>query len=219
MASENDMARLAARTGEIYDRHAAAFDRQRPKKLHERKWLDRFCDLLPAEAHVLDVGCGAAEPFTAYFLERGCVVEGVDFSMSMLKLARARFPALAWHFADMRTLELGKRFDGLIAWNSFFHLTPRDQVVTIDRFSAHLKPGGALMMTVGPGAGEVVGHVNGDEVYHSSLEPDEYREVLARAGIDVVEFVAEDPDCEQQSILIGRKSTGDRRAGSGGIRN
>jgi hypothetical protein len=42
----SDPAKLAAATQAIYERHAARFDAERPKKLHERDWLDRFLALV-----------------------------------------------------------------------------------------------------------------------------------------------------------------------------
>ena len=77
----------------IYRRHAAAFDRQRPRVLSERGWLDRFLALLPDGASVLDLGCGMGEPIARYLIARGCRVTGVDTSQPMLALCRTRFPA------------------------------------------------------------------------------------------------------------------------------
>ncbi|MGI9265568.1 MAG: class I SAM-dependent methyltransferase [Gammaproteobacteria bacterium] len=197
---------LATRTREVYEQHGAAFDQQRPKNLYEKKWLDRFIARLPENASILDVGCGAGEPFIPYFLSRGLSVEGLEFAESMLEIVRERFPDLVFYPADMSDFTLGRKFDGIIAWNSFFHLTKVAQRKALVCFSQHLNPGGALMLTVGGEDGEVVGHVNGAEVYHSSLAPDDYRSSLATLGIEVVEFVIDDEECGQQTVLIGQKS-------------
>jgi len=206
MGVRPDLATLAGKTRAVYEEHGPAFDRQRPKNLHEKKWLDRFIELLPGNARVLEVGCGAGEPLIPYFLSKGLKVEGLDFAESMLGIARARFPDTIFHLADMCTMQLGKSFDGIIAWNSYFHLIREDQQAALRRFAAHLKPGGILMLTVGPEDGEVVGHVNGIEVYHASLSPRAYHAHLARLEVEVIDFVAEDPDCDLQTVLIGRKA-------------
>ncbi len=201
----NGFADIAARTREIYERNAARFDAERPKKLHERAWLDRFAALVRPGGKVLDLGCGAGAPIAAYFMAKGFAVTGADNAEAMLVIARARYPAGDWRQGDMRTLNLPERFDGIIGWDSFFHLTPEEQRETLRRIAEHLAPGGALLLTVGPSAGEVVGHVGDDEVYHSSLSPEEYAAILAEQGIEIVQFVPEDPDCDMHTLLLGRR--------------
>ena len=207
MTKPADLEKLASGIRDVYEEHGAAFDEQRPKGLHEKKWLDRFLDQLPQNGSILDAGCGAGEPFIPFFLSRGFKVEGLDLAESMLEISRTRFPQLRFHQASMSDFDLGRTFDGIIAWNSFFHLTREAQREALKCFGLHLEPGGTLMLTVGPRDGEVIGHVNGAEVYHSSLAPDEYREALSALNIEVIEFVFEDEDCDQQTVLIGRKHT------------
>ena len=90
----------------IYERNARTFDIERSKELEEKSWLDRFSDLLPKRAKVLDVGCGAGEPIARYLIRKGFEVEGLDFSKAMLEIIRGRFPDQRWHRMDMRTLSL-----------------------------------------------------------------------------------------------------------------
>ncbi|MBE7635462.1 methyltransferase domain-containing protein [Sneathiella sp. P13V-1] len=192
-------------TQDVYERLGPRFDAERPKRLQERKWLSRFQELLPSGGAILDVGCGAADPIAAYFIEQGFALTGVDFSTSMLKLARERFPNNNWIEMDMRKLSMGQQFDGIIAWHSFFHLTQEDQKATIKHFADHLKLGGALLLTVGPEEGEVDGMVGGEPVYHSSLSPNGYRQELAKYGIDIVDFMPEDPECDGSTLLLAKK--------------
>ena len=105
----------------------------------------------------------------------------------------------------MRELALGEEFDGVLAWNSFFHLSAADQRDVLPRLVRHLVSGGPLMLTVGPEAGEAWGEVAGEPVYHASLSPDEYAEQLDRAGAEVEAFCAEDADCAGHTILLARK--------------
>ena len=41
------------------------------KGSRKRGWLDRFSDLLPKRAKVLDIGCGAGEPIAQYLISQG----------------------------------------------------------------------------------------------------------------------------------------------------
>jgi SAM-dependent methyltransferase len=189
----------------IYERQAAVWDATRVRTLLERRWIDRALDLVPSGAPVLDLGCGSGEPIAAYLISRGHPVCGVDFAAPMLALARARFPQQDWVLADMRRLDLDRRFGAIIGWDSFFHLTGDDQRATIPRLAAHLVPGGALLLTVGPDEGEALGDVGGETLYHASLAPAEYEERLGAVAVEVVDFVANDPNCAGHSVLLGRK--------------
>ena len=174
----NDLIAIRARTAAVYERHADRWDRERPRVLFERGWLDRFCATLPAGGSVLDLGCGAGEPIAAYLVAQGFAVTGLDQSAAMLALFRARFPDLPAVKADMATLDLGRCFDGVIGWDSFFHLSPAQQRSALPLIAGHVAPGGALMLTVGPRAGEVTGTVAGEAVYHASLDPSDYAAIL-----------------------------------------
>jgi len=201
-----DLAALERRTRDIYERNAAAFDRQRPKTLIERPWLERLARELPAGARVLDLGCGAGEPIAAYFIARGWVVTGADFAPAMLDLAASRFPNSNWHCSDMRELDLGETFAAIVGWDSFFHLPPADQPATLAKLADHLVPGGWLLLTVGPHAGEVIGRVNGEAVYHASLSPEAYEQILHRHGLAISAFVPEDPDCDCHTVLLAQNA-------------
>lgn len=188
----------------LYQRHARAFDELRSRMLVEKAWLDRFLQLLPAGASILDIGCGAAEPIARYFIESDYRVTGIDASAPLIDLCRQRFPANDWQIGDMRKLSLKRRFDGLIAWDSFFHLTPEDQRPMFPIFREHAAPGAALMFTSGPRHGEAIGSFEGERLYHGSLAPAEYGALLDENGFDVLSHVAEDPDCGGHTIWLAR---------------
>lgn len=200
-----DLRELALKTQDVYERKGARFDAERSKTLFERQWLDRLLEVLPSNPRVLDAGCGAGDPIARYLIEKGCCLTGIDFSRSLIEIATARFPQAQWHIVDMCSFCLPDRFDGILAWHSFFHLTPDDQLSTLARFGQHLTSGGALMFTAGHIAGEVIGHVGGEEVYHSSLSPKQYETVLNRLGLRVLDFVPEDPSCGGATVLLAQK--------------
>lgn len=192
----------------LYERHAAAFDRLRGRGGMEMGWLDRFAALLAPGGRVLDIGCGMGEPMARELIERGFRVTGVDSSARMIGMCRERFPAARWEVRDMRGLALGERFDGVLAWDSFFHLTRDEQRAMLEVFAAHAKPGTALMFTSGPADGEAVGVFEGEPLYHASLAPEEYRKLLAGVGFAVVRHVAEDPECGGHTVWLAQRTTG-----------
>lgn len=192
-------------TREVYEAQAAFYDARRSRALFEARWLARFAACLRDGGHVLDLGCGAGEPIARWFIAEGFGVTGVDFAEAMLEIARARWPDGDWRQADMRSLDLAERFDGIVAWDSFFHLTPAEQQGCIARIATHLKPGGALLMTVGPDAGEAAGTVGDRAVYHASLSPAQYATCLEENDLRLTGYMAEDPETDKHSVLMARK--------------
>lgn len=95
-------------------------ERLRPTTLFERPWLDRFLQLTPANARLLDLGCGNGAPIAAYFIEQGYRVTGVDSAQAMIARCRQRFPQQEWRKMDMRQLDLPAKFDGLLAGTASF---------------------------------------------------------------------------------------------------
>ena len=190
----------------LYERHAHAFDAQRDRRLSEHDWLERFTALVPPGDALLDLGCGMGEPIAAHLIAAGFAVTGVDTSASLLGLSRARFPQHAWHLADMRGLDLGRRFAGILAWDSFFHLDHADQRAMFAVFQRHAAPGAALIFTSGPSEGVAMGVFEGEALYHASLGPAEYRALLAAHGFVVEAHRAEDPACGGRTVWLARQA-------------
>jgi len=191
----------------LYERHAAAFDAQRGKQLFERGWLDRFAARLPPGGTVLDLGCGSGEPIARHLLAAGLRVTGVDSAPSLIAMCRSRFPDQDWQVADMRGLALGRRFGGILAWDSFFHLDHEDQRRMFPVFRDHAADGAALMFTSGPAHGVALGRFEGEALFHSSLDPAEYRALLEANGFRLVAHRAEDPDCGGHTIWLSQAAT------------
>ena len=192
----------------FYERHAGDYDRDRGRSLQEKAWLDRFLGLVRPSGVVLDIGCGMAEPIARYVLHCGFGVVGIDASPSLIEMCRTRFPGSEWLVADMRQLALGRRFDGILAWDSFFHLRADDQRAMFPRFAAHARPGAPLMFTSGPSEGEAIGCYRGEPLYHASLDPPTYEELLAGNGFDVRRYVPDDPECGGHTVWLATWETG-----------
>jgi SAM-dependent methyltransferase len=187
---------------DLYERHAREYDRDRSRSLQEREWLDRFLIHVRPGGTVLDVGCGMGEPIARYLIDRGFRVVGVDGSPAMIDLCRGRFPESEWLVADMRELELHRRFEGILAWDSFFHLGTDNQRGMFQRFASHAQSGAPLMFTSGPAEGEVISICWEDPLYHASLGPAKYQQLLATNGFVVRAYAAEDPQCGGHTVWL-----------------
>jgi SAM-dependent methyltransferase len=184
------MTQDSERVVDLYERNAQNWDADRGKTLFERPWLDR---------------CGSGEPIARHFIEAGYRLTGVDSSPTLIGMCRVRFPAQSWVIADMRTLDLGKRFAGILVWDSFFHLAHDDQRAMFPIFRAHATPGAALIFTSGPAHGEAVGSYHGEPLYHASLDAAEYRALLDANGFDLVAHAVDDPACGGHTIWLAQQ--------------
>jgi SAM-dependent methyltransferase len=178
-----------------YERHARAWDPDR--NLHvspwnDKPWHDRFITSLPKAGSVLDLGCGSGSPVAKYMAANGLRVTGLDSSPTLISLCRERLPDHEWLVGDMRSLLLSRWFDGVLAWDSFFHLTPDDQRQMFDVFARHAAQSTVLMFNTGSAHGESVGEYRDDPLYHASLAPDEYRLLLSDIGFEIVAHAVED---------------------------
>lgn len=191
---------------DLYRRKAGAWVAARDQRLTEKPWLDRFLSRLPKSARVLDLGCGSGAPIGRYLADQACRVTGVDSAPEMIDLFRQNLPDQEAVVSDMRTLALQRRFDGVIAWDSFFHLAHDAQSAMFAVFMAHAEQNAALMFTSGPQHGEALGYLDGEALYHASLDGEVYRRRLKETGFKVIAQVTADPACGGRTIWLAQRS-------------
>lgn len=190
-----------------YERVAVKFHAMRNKSLFEKASLDRMLGITPrntAQRRLLDLGCGPGAPIATYLADRGMAVTGVDGAANMVDLFAKTLPNARALHADMRALDLNEQFDAILAWNSFFHLDHDAQRAMFPIFAAHAAPNAALMFTSGTSNGEAWGHAVHEQVYHASLDPDEYCALLDANGFKVISFRPDDATCNDHSIWLAR---------------
>lgn len=192
--------------GEHYERHARAWEADRRNGgWRDRPWHDRFVAALPNGAAVLDLGCGGGAPVAVHMVACGLRVTGIDTSPTLISLCRERMPEQEWIVADMRSLALGRRFDGILAWDSFFHLTPDDQRRMFDVLARHSAERAILMFNAGSAHGEAVGSYCGDSVYHASLDATEYEALLDGIGFEIVAHHVDDDAAGGRTAWLSRR--------------
>lgn len=100
----------------------------------------------PDAATLLDVACGTGkhlEHLRAHF-----TCEGVDLDDGLLAVARERLPDIPLHHGDMRTLDLGRRFDAVTCLFSAigFVRGPDELAAAARALAKHLEPDGVLLV-------------------------------------------------------------------------
>lgn len=197
---------------DLYRRRAAEWDAARRRSgWNDRAWIDAFAKELPRGGRVLDLGCGGGHPVARFLVEQGLRITGVDASPEMIALARDRMPDQEWITADMRRLALNRRFDGILAWDSYFHLAPEAQRSLFAVFDAHAGDHAVLMFNTGPAEGESSSTFTfeTEPLYHASLAPAEYRALLDRNGFEVIRHVANDAQSGGRTAWLCRRKPPD----------
>jgi SAM-dependent methyltransferase len=136
----------------VYDRAAAAYD-----VLHAARDKDyageaaRVAELVqerrPEARSLLDAACGTGGHLR-FLRDHFDVVEGVDGSPAMLARARTRAPGVPLHDGDLRTFDLGRRFDVVTClFSSIAYLVPVEELHRgVANLARHLVDGGVLVV-------------------------------------------------------------------------
>ena len=152
-----------------------------------RRELGEFASLLPKNAKVLDVGCGAGVPVAQFLVERGFDVTGIDFSKKMLKLARKNVPKAKFLQKDMTQLDFGAdSFDALTAFYSVFHVPREKHFLLFQSFHDILKPEGIMLICLGPDEWEATEKYYGTEMFWSQHAPEKALQLIKKASLEIV---------------------------------
>lgn len=178
--------RLTARqTADHYDLIADQFIADRSATIG-LNYIERFAKLLRRSATVLDVGCGTGLPIAKWLADNGFSVHGVDLSEKMLALAKKSVEKATFYAADIVTWKAPGHYQGIIAWDSIFHLTAEDQEKALGNIVAMLSPEGIALITCGVQEGEVGSSLFGQEFYYSSPSLPGYLSLIEKSGCTVL---------------------------------
>jgi SAM-dependent methyltransferase len=98
---------------------------------------------------MLDMACGTGNH--ALKLQDEFQITGVDINPEMLKIARIKVPNVDFIQGDMKKLDLDNGFDLIIClFSAISYKTSYNELEsTLEKFQAHLKPGGFLIFDMG----------------------------------------------------------------------
>lgn len=167
------------------DQYAKNTDPLRP-----HRECERFLELLPKKARVIDIGCGPGRD-AQFFAERGVEVHGIDLSAEMVELARKRVPQA--HFDQTAIEELAfpqASFDGAWASASLHHLPKKRLLEVLNSVRQLLKVGGLFYLTVKQGRGEGLSQdsrYGGLQKFYAFFQEGEIIDLLKEAHFQVVE--------------------------------
>ncbi|HLR16753.1 MAG TPA: class I SAM-dependent methyltransferase [Alcanivoracaceae bacterium] len=111
-----------------------------------------FLRLLPAQAHLLDAGCGAGRD-TKAFAQLGHKVEAFDACEALVAIARQHSNVHVKH-STFTTFTSANKFDGIWACASLLHVPARKLPATFAYLANFLKEQGVFYVSFKYGEGE-----------------------------------------------------------------
>ena len=168
----------------IADRYLA----ERTRDSEDVRLLDDFIERLPADAEVLDAGCGAGVPISQLLSERFHVT-GVDFSEAQIELAKKNVPHARFICEDMTKLKFPNgTFNGITSYYAIIHIPREEHQPLLENFQRMLKRGGFALLCLG--AEHLIEDVDenylGTRMYWSHYDTETYLKLLKECGFSIV---------------------------------
>ncbi|MFB5191378.1 class I SAM-dependent methyltransferase [Alicyclobacillus fastidiosus] len=203
-----------------YDKIADFYEHGRSKTIGLNH-VNQFLSFLPHHSNhlnppsVLDIGCGTGIPLTRHLVSYGARVTGLDISAKMLEKARQIIPEVTFIRSDITSCMINSNFDGVLAWDSLFHIPLEKQINTLKKVIRLLRPNGVALFTTGGQHGELVSEMFGQKFYYSSLSKRQYEATLAEENCQVLYNEIDDPSghghrvicCKKNGVTQGNKTT------------
>jgi ubiquinone/menaquinone biosynthesis C-methylase UbiE len=170
------------RIGERYVRWADQI-RVEERERYTRLLLDR----LPANAEVMELGCGAGVPTTKRLAERFSVT-AADISERQIERARLNVPGARFIKADMAALDFAENsFDAVTAFYSITHVPRTQHAALLQSIARWLRPGGLFVVSLGTGDSEGVEEDwLGAPMYFSHFDTRANRVLVQTAGLQTL---------------------------------
>ena len=132
----------------------------------------------------------------------------------MLTIAQQVIPEAELIHADMIDVQLTKKFDGAIVWDSAFHVRREYHAAIYRKVAAALKPGGRMLLSVGgEGAGSLdstwaglTSQMYGATFFYDAYDPRLARQLVERAGFEIELWEVDDPSSHAHIAVIARKT-------------
>lgn len=158
---------------------------------------------IPASGTVLDLGSGTGKPVAALISGAGHSLTGVDYSSTMISLARKQVPAATFEQSDILSYETERTFDGVVASMSLFNFSVEEMKLAVGKMAGWVREGGYLFIVTiktpgyGRGEREVGGEGNGAKMVSCNFlgnlveillfTVEGWEKLLGGAGFEVVE--------------------------------
>ena len=144
---------------------------------------DKFLERLNEGDYILDFGCGSGRD-TKYFLKKGMVVDAIDGTVNLCKLA-SEYTGIKVRNILFQELDEQEKYDGIWACASILHLSKKELSVVLDKMIAALKKNGIIYTSFK--YGDFEGERNGR--YFTDFTDKSFKEFIENvADVEIVEY-------------------------------
>ena len=169
--------------------------------------LEKLVSLLPKDAHVLDLGCGAGIPTAKFLVKNGIRVTGIDLSDNMLGMARENVPDAKFIKMDINEIKFKENtFDGIISVYTLFHIPKQNHFLIFKKIFEILKPGGILLINTGVSESEGMSNFFGVPMFWSNYNPKTTLDLIKKAGFSIISEDILQRGREYQYWVYGKKN-------------
>ena len=198
--------KVLVRTG--YDSCGLRYNRSRDVEACPE--LDTLIEALPADAEVLDIGCGGGHPIAAA-LSRRASITGVDISPVQIAEARKALPDARLITGDIVAQDFDDAsFDAIVSFYTLIHLPREEHQALLERIARWLRPRGYLLMTVG--RTDTPSYTERDffgvTMFWSHFETAWYVAALQRLGFEILQRGVVGLPLEHHPVLLARAPAG-----------
>lgn len=167
-----------------------------------------FAEKLNPQAKVLDVGCGTGVPVARFLAEKGLLVTGIDAAEKMIEIAFShQIPNAHFIVSDFFDFHPQETFDGILAWDSFFHFPKKSQELIYPKVAKMLNSGGYLLFTHGDVDDEHTNPMMGEEFYYSAIPKEKIKKLLEENGLEVIYMYKDykEKDTDRGLVVLAQK--------------
>lgn len=176
------MTEITSTTLNYYNQNADSFT-QGTVSVDFSQVQDKFLEGLNVGDYILDFGCGSGRD-TKYFLKKGMVVDAIDGSVNLCKLA-SEYTGIKVQNILFQELDEQEKYDGIWACASILHLSKEELSVVLDKMIAALKKNGIIYTSFK--YGDFEGERNGR--YFIDFTVESFKEFIENvADVEIVEY-------------------------------
>lgn len=156
---------------------------------------------LDYEPIILELGCGIGLPYSRHLSRYGRLM-GCDISSNQVGCARLNVPNARFVKKDVMELHLGKKYDIVAMFNSFYNIDKVYKSLLLGRINYWLNPYGVVIITTHGDKTEVI---HKDDFYGMPMtwhhiSSSDFEKMVSQAGFSIVEH-------ETRDDAVGSKDT------------
>ncbi|MFX1412357.1 MAG: class I SAM-dependent methyltransferase [Promethearchaeota archaeon] len=160
--------------------------------------VELFCEKLPKNGYILDLGSGTGIPYVKFMVERGFKVLGIDISEKMIEIAQKNVPQASFRQLSITLINFENEFDGVFSSYSMLLLDPPYFRDVAKRIVCSLKNKGLFYLSLNEPRvkgvnvdNEIFIEIMGEKMYSRPYPEEEVLEIFKPLGMNLLKIYRE----------------------------